>query len=95
MTYNHEKKPWMIAHRMDLFTLHEIAMARAVPNPIPILVTSEERCLIRKLLFYSSSEESWKGHLFPMCINILKKRLYPLTQTRQQINPALAGLPLA
>jgi len=40
MTYPQDKKPWRIAHKIDLFTLHEIAIERAVPNVIPYFTIS-------------------------------------------------------
>ena len=43
MTYSHEKMPWMMAHRIDLFALHEMAIASAVPNPTPIFATPKLR----------------------------------------------------
>lgn len=33
--------PWMIAHKMDLWRLHEIVIASAEPNPIPPLIVVE------------------------------------------------------
>ena len=40
MTYSQDKKPCKMAHKIDLFILHEIVMASAVPNVIPYLATS-------------------------------------------------------
>jgi hypothetical protein len=34
--------PWMIAQIIDLLALHEIAIARAVPNPMPTVAASLE-----------------------------------------------------
>jgi len=36
MTYTHDKNPWKIAHRIDLWTLHEIAIANAEPKLTPV-----------------------------------------------------------
>lgn len=43
MTYNHEKKPWTIAQRIDLCTLQEIAMASALPIVTPARAASRVR----------------------------------------------------
>jgi hypothetical protein len=39
ITENQLKMPWMTAHRIECQVDHEIAMASALPNPIPLDAT--------------------------------------------------------
>ncbi len=37
MTYSHEKNPWTMAQRIDLYSTYEMTIASAHPKLIPLL----------------------------------------------------------
>ena len=59
----------MIAHNIDLFTDHEIAIAKAVPNVIPprtVSVTPDFAIIIPRLYLMIDNLLSYKGALLPI-----------------------------